>query len=383
MRTLIDPESPALKKATLWDKLMRIHWPLYLLALSAALIGVACIYSATWTSDRPEMRMAFQRQAMWVSIGAATSLVISLIDYKKLLHFAWGYLVIGFALLVVTLAIGQEIHGAKSWINLGPMSLQPAEFTKICFILFLSWYLGLRGKDVKTFQTFFVSCAVMGAFMLLILKQPDLGSAAVFAPICFLMMFVAGVSKRWLIVGLMTGVVGFVMAFLFVLKEYQKLRLITFLNPGHDLAGAGYHLNQSKIAIGSGGLLGKGYMEGTQNMLGFLPRDVSFSDFIFSVIGEEFGFLGSGALVIGYALLLLTGLSIASRAKDTEGMLLCAGVVGMIFAHVFENIGMTIGVTPITGIPLPFISYGGTFILACFIGIGLMQSVHVHRGRLS
>jgi rod shape determining protein RodA len=362
-----------------FKKLRSFDWWLMLLSLLISAAGIAFIYSATWTSERSDLREAFQRQAVYVGVGMGLALIIGLIDYARLIKLRWVWAVLAVGLLVLVLAIGREVYGSKSWIILGPLSLQPAELTKIAYIVFLSGFLASRGKEITTFKTFCLACMAMGTMMLLILKQPDLGSAAVFAPITFCMMWVGGVAKRWLLLGALVGVIGFAGAFVFVLKPYQKARLMTFLQPELDVRGAGYHLHQSKIAIGSGGLAGKGFREGTQNMLGFLPRNVSFSDFIFSVIGEEFGFIGGAALIGAFSVLLLFGLRIAMRARDMAGSLIATGVVALLFAHIFENIGMTIGVTPITGIPLPFISYGGTFVLACFMGIGLLQSVNVHQ----
>lgn len=368
-----------MKRLTIREKLGNFDWTLLLVVLLCALAGIACIYSATWISEREELRMAYQRQAFWAGIGLVACLIVSLIDYQLFFKWVWIFFGAAIGMLILVLLIGREVHGAKSWLGIGSLTVQPAEFAKICFIIFLAWYLAKQGKEVRSLTTFVVSCGAMGLFMLLILKQPDLGSAAVFIPMAFAMMFVAGVAKRWLALGGLLGLIGAVMAFFFVLKPYQRARLTTFFNPTLDVSGAGYHLNQSKIAIGSGGFSGKGFMEGTQNMLGFLPRDVSFSDFIFSVIGEEFGFVGGVALILAFAFILFNALKISMRARDLEGSLVATGVVMLFFAHIFENIGMTIGVTPITGIPLPFISYGGSFILSCFIAIGLLQSVHIHR----
>ncbi|MBX7157300.1 MAG: rod shape-determining protein RodA [Verrucomicrobiae bacterium] len=368
-----------MKRLTLRQKLENLDWVLLFVVVLCAVAGIACIYSATWISERPELRVAYQRQAFWAAIGLVACFIVSLIDYQLFLKWVWIFFGGAIAVLLLVLLVGREVHGAKSWLAIGSLSVQPAEFTKVCFIIFLAWFLTKQGKNVRSLSTFLISCAVMGVFMILILKQPDLGSAAVFIPIAFAMMFVGGVAKRWLALGGVLGVVGAVLAFFFKLKPYQKARLATFLNPSLDVSGAGYHLNQSKIAIGSGGLSGKGFMEGTQNMLGFLPRDVSFSDFIFSVIGEEFGFIGGVALILAFTFILFSALRISMRSRDLEGSLVATGVVMLFFAHIFENIGMTIGVTPITGIPLPFISYGGSFVLSCFIAIGLLQSVHIHR----
>ncbi len=364
---------------TLPRKLAALDWPLILVAVGLAIGGICAIYSATWISERADLREAHIRQAWWVGAGLAACLATSLIDYRHWLHFAWAFLALGVALLVLVLAIGVEINYAKSWILIGGQSVQPAEFTKLAFIIFLAWFLSRPHGRVRSFFTFATVCAVMALFMGLILQQPDLGSAAVFAPIAFAMMFVAGVAFRWLLLGIFSAAGGFIFAFFFLFDLYQRNRIIAFLNPDIDPRGASYHLIQSKIAIGSGGLTGKGFMEGTQNLLGFLPRDVSFSDFIFAVVGEDFGFRGAVILLAGLAFVLFSGLRAAAASRDMPGALLATGVVALLFAHIFENIGMTIGVTPITGIPLPFVSYGGSFVLTCFLGVGIIQSVRVHR----
>jgi len=364
---------------SLVEKIARVDWLLLAVAGLAVASGVVFIYSATWTSDSPELRDYYARQLYHAMIGFGLCGVLAVIDYKNLLRLAPLILFAGYGMLLAVLLFGTEVNNARSWFEWGFLRLQPAELVKIALVIFLAWFLPWRGEKVKNFWTFAIGSAVAGGCMALVLKQPDLGSAMVFAPICFVMMFVAGVRKRWLFMGLVLGAVLAVYAYLFLLEEYQRDRLTSFLYPERDPEGRGYHVLQSIKAIGSGGMLGRGFMEGKQSILGFLPKDVSFSDFIFSVIGEEFGFLGSVIMLSVFAIILLMGLNIAVRARDLQGALLATGVCTMFFTHIFENIGMTIGVTPITGIPLPFISYGGTFVVTCLAGIGLLQSVHIHR----
>lgn len=360
------------------EKIARVDWLLLLVAALAVCSGIVFIYSATWTSDNPELRDYYVKQLYHALVGFGLCGTLSLIDYRRLLRLAPLVLLAGYGLLVAVLLFGTEVNNAKSWFEWGFIRLQPAELVKLALILFLAWFLSRRGEKVDNFWTFACCCAATGGCMGLVLKQPDLGSAMVFAPICFVLMFVAGVRRRWLFMGLVLGAVIAVYAYLFLLEEYQRDRLTSFLYPERDPEGRGYHVLQSIKAIGSGGMLGRGFMEGKQSILGFLPKDVSFSDFIFSVIGEEFGFLGSVILLSAFAIILLMGLNIAVRARDPRGALVATGVCTMFFTHIFENIGMTIGVTPITGIPLPFISYGGTFVVTCLAGIGLLQSVHIH-----
>lgn len=360
------------------DKIARVDWLLLLVASLAVGSGVVFIYSATWTSDNPELREYYARQLYHALIGFGLCGTLALVDYRRLLKLAPLILLGGYGLLVAVLLFGTEVNNARSWFEWGFVRLQPAELVKLALVLFLAWFLPWRGEKADNFWTFAWCCAATGGCMALVLKQPDLGSAMVFAPICFVLMYVAGVKRRWLFMGIILGTVVAVYAYLFLLEEYQRDRLTSFLYPERDPEGRGYHVLQSIKAIGSGGMLGRGFMEGKQSILGFLPKDVSFSDFIFSVIGEEFGFLGSVILLSAFAIILLMGLNISVRSRDLRGALVGTGVCTMFFTHIFENIGMTIGVTPITGIPLPFISYGGTFVVTCLAGIGLLQSVHIH-----
>jgi rod shape determining protein RodA len=363
----------------LLEKIGRIDWLLLLVVTLAVGAGVVFIYSATWTSENPELRLYHARQLSYGLLGLGVCGALSLIDYHRILRLAPLVLIIGYGLLVAVLVFGTETHGSKSWFDWGVVRLQPAELAKLALIIFLAWFLGRRAEKAREFSTFFWASAATGGCMGLVVKQPDLGSALVFAPVAFVMMYVAGVRKRWLLMGVIVGVVGAIFAYAFVLKGYQQDRLTSFLYPERDPEGRGYHVLQSIKAVGSGGMFGRGFMEGKQSILGFLPKDVSFSDFIFSVVGEEFGFVGSVILLSVFAIILLMGLNIAVRAIDLQGALLAVGVCTMLFTHIFENIGMTIGVTPITGIPLPLISYGGTFVVTCLAGIGLLQSVQIHR----
>jgi rod shape determining protein RodA len=282
----------------------------------------------------------------------------------------------------------RPINGATHWIHVGPLSLQPAELCKISYIFLAAAILLHREKELKNFSTFALTLAVALLPMALILKQPDLGSAAVFLPIAFVMMFVGGVRLRYLLVPLALG--GLVVAYTYFgvyqrgwhipgLREYQLNRIKTFYNPNLDPKGTGWTINQSLLAIGSGGFTGKGWCNGTQNVLGYLPKNIAYNDFIFSVIGEEEGFLGGAAIIVLEGIILLSCLRVAAAARDQTGVLMACGVAAMLFTHVFVNIGMTSQVVPITGIPLPFISYGGTFLVICLTAMGLVQSVWIHR----
>ncbi len=280
---------------------------------------------------------------------------------------------------MLVLAVGKTVHGSRSWLGLGGLGIQPAEFVKLTVIVAVAYYLFHRSSEMRRrWGTVMTALALTGVPVLLILAQPDLGSAMVLIPICLTLALIAGVRVKHLALLILAGVLVAPLAWT-QLKSYQKDRLLVFLDPDRDPTGAGWNLNQSLIAVGSGGLTGKGYLQGTQNLLGYLPRTVASNDFLFSVIAEEKGFIGSVAVVGIYAVILFRGLRIAGQARDRLGLLVATGVVAMLFCHVFINIGMTIGLMPITGLPLPLLSYGGSFVLASMTALGLLQNVWIHR----
>jgi rod shape determining protein RodA len=313
----------------------------------------------------------------------------------------WFYYSCALALLVMVLAVGRMMYGSKRWLNFFGMSLQPSEAAKLALLMTIAWYLSRPGLDMKRWSTIGVVLALTVVPVALILKQPDLGTAIVCLPIAFSMLFIGGVSLRkfglLVLAGLLAG--GFLLGSVLVprwmgmdeesqkrvftrvthLKEYQWRRLVVFVDPASDRKGAGYNSWQSSIAVGSGGLTGKGYMQGTQSSLGYLPRTVASTDFIFAVIGEELGFAGGVGVLGLFAVIIACGMQAAAQARDRLGRLICTGVTAMMFAHVFVNIAMTIGAMPVTGIPLPLVSYGGSFMLCMMASLGLMQSVYCRR----
>jgi len=371
----------------LFSKLGRFHWPLFLLVLALCCASVAFVHSATYFAEGEAHNMWIS-QICWLGIGMAVFFVVALIDYHLWIEHAWilfaGVLLMLFLVLIPHVGISHL--GARRWLGYGSASIQPAELTKPAVILMLAWLLCKVPQ-----RGFKMCCQVAGLIAVpvgLILLQPDLGSASVLFPIAFAMMYVAGVRKRYLALPVLfiLAVVGYTYFGVHLhgwrvpgLKDYQMERIQVFYDPSRDPLNRGWTINQSLIAIGSGGLNGKGFLKGTQNMLGFLPRNISYNDFIFAVIGEDFGFRGGAALICTLTAVLLTCVFIASRADDNAGALLVSGIVALLFTHFFVNIGMTIKVVPITGIPLPFISYGGTFLVICLAAIGLVQSVWIHR----
>jgi rod shape determining protein RodA len=282
-------------------------------------------------------------------------------------------------LLVLVLVAGVKVYGARRWLGFGHFGIQPAEIAKLATLVAISYYLFHRTLEARRqLSTVWVAFVVAGVPLVLIMLEPDLGSALVLLPICFGLLLVAGVRVKHLVLVIALGLVLAPFAWLHM-KDYQRNRLTVFLHPNKDPLGDGWNLNQSLISVGSGGWSGKGYLQGTQNLLGYLPSTVAPNDFLFSVIAEEKGFVGSLGVLGLYAVILFSGLRIAANARDRLGMLLATGVVVMLFFHIFINVGMTIGLMPVTGLPLPLLSYGGSFVLASMTALGLLQNVWIHR----
>jgi rod shape determining protein RodA len=304
-------------------------------------------------------------------------LVIAFVEYRFYTDFAYIVYTTAVVLLILVLGYGIITSGAQRWVKMGPLTFQPSEFVKLSLILalakFFQRYPGREGYSLKNLAFPFF---LLFLPMILILKQPDLGTAIILFLVFFSILIF--VKVRWS--SLITlGVIGISILPLIwrFLKDYQKRRIITFFNPDLDPLGASYHLIQSKIAVGSGGILGKGFMKGTQCKLGFLPEQ--HTDFIFSALGEEWGLVGCFIVISLYFLLILWGLRIAIGSKDRFGAVLSFGVVAMLFWHTFINIGMVLGLMPVVGIPLPLLSYGGSFLLSTLIGIGLLLNVSMRR----
>ena len=361
------------------DLLRRMDWWLTVTIVALMAISVCFIYSASYRGPGQPMPRYYQMQMVWFGIGLAVYIAMALVDYRRVCQWAPVWYTMAVGALVLVLVAGAKVYGARRWMGWGSFGIQPSEIAKLAIIASVSYYLFHRSSEARRhWGTVAGVLALVAVPIALIVLQPDLGSAMVLVPICLALMFVAGVRGKHLV---LVVVVGLALAPLgwMQLRDYQKARLTVFLNPDKDPLGAGWNLNQSLIAVGSGGLTGKGYLQGTQNLLGYLPRTVAPNDFLFSVIAEETGFIGS-ALVLGlYGILLLRGLQIAMHAQDRLGSLLATGVVAMLFFHVFINIGMTIGLMPIKGLPLPLLSHGGSFVLATMMALGLVQSVWIHR----
>jgi rod shape determining protein RodA len=350
-------------------------WMLFGAALILSLIGLVEIYSATEATNGETYLI---RQAVRICIGLLFLFVAASIDYRSLSeHIPWIYIV-SVVVLIVTLIIGKVVSGSKSWLAVaGSSRFQPSELIKIVVVIALARYLSdLRSSRYLGFADIAKAVMVCGVPLGLVALQPDLGTALTFMPVLAFGLFVRGIKP----VAIVSLVVIFLLALpaaWLVLKPYQQDRILTFISPERDPRGAGYQVIQSKIAIGSGGLYGKGVLNGTQNRLGFLPA--RHTDFILSVIGEELGFVGISVTLGLLAFILFRAISTAKTARDNLGMFIVMGVVGILFFHMVVNVGMVIGFMPITGIPLPFVSYGGSSVLMAFTALGLVLNVRRRR----
>ncbi len=365
--------------APLLKKLASINWLLVVLMYLLLGFGLYAIYSATWMREADYLVSAWRKQAVWIAIGTVFFFVTALIHYKYVIWAAIPIYVSGLIFLVLTRFFGKIAGGARSWLEVGPLNFQPSQIALLGGILVLALILS-KLVELHPLIRIGICGAVVAVPCLLIVLQPDLGSAIVWIPVFMIMLFLGGIQMRYIILLCLLGALMLPIVYYFGLQEYQQARITTFLNPDLDPQGDAWTINQSLNAIGSGGWDGKGFKApNTLNEMGFLPSTIVHNDFIFAVIAEQHGFLGGTLLLISFALLLLTMLFIGFFARDRLGVLLVAGITGVVFTHVLMNIGMTISVTPITGLPLPFISYGGTFALLLMFCFGLIQSVWIHR----
>jgi rod shape determining protein RodA len=367
-------------------KLIAMNWLLLVIAVGLSIFGVMAIYSATYMREEVYLTEMWRRQIVWLAIGIVVFFVAALVDYRAWLNHVSFPLIMylgGLGFLVLTHFIGRTTFGARSWLEIGPISFQPAQLAVISTLLLISWLLANTENWVGLWPTIgrILSCgAIIAPPWILILIQPDLGECLVWIPAVLALLYVGRVPKRYLLVMIIVAIAVVPVVANFGLKAYQRERLTTFLNPDYDPQGAGWTINQSLIAIGSGGFYGKGFTApNTQVQLGFLPSTIVHTDFIFAAIGEQLGFVGTITLVSAFGALLLTGLLIAASATDDLGRLAAVGIITLIFTHVYMNIGMTISITPITGVPLPMISYCGSFLVLVLFALGVLESIWIHR----
>ncbi|WP_419919239.1 rod shape-determining protein RodA [Candidatus Poriferisocius sp.] len=358
-----------------------LHIDLLLILAVAGLtaIGIVAIYSTTRGRDPENFDTFFlDRQLLFGVAGALLMIFVAWMPYHELSKFAVAIYGVGILALIVVLGpLGQEVNGARSWFRVGDVQLQPSEFQKIVVIVAMAAFLS-RFEDHMDVTRVFLAVGMVAWPGLLVLLQPDVGTALIYVFIGFAMLLIGGIRLRQVIgIALIATTVVTLMINSNMLEEYQTNRLRTFVDPSSDITEAAFQQRQAQIAIGNGGVSGTGYGEGSQTLSGLVPQQ--HTDFIFTVIGEEFGFIGAAATLALYAILLLRILQAARLARDRLGTLICSGVFAMILFQMFEAVGMTLGITPITGIPLPLVSYGGSSAIATLIGIGLVINVRMRR----
>ena len=353
-----------------------IEWGILICTMLLIIVGLVALTSATQNSDYDELK----KQILWVCISIPVMLIIIFVDYETIAKISpvfYGIILI----LLVGVLFTEPINGATSWFNIGSFSLQPAEFAKIICILMLAFVITKiqrKGRDelsrVPKLLLVLLTFAVPTG---LIILQPDYGTALAFVMALIFMLFAAGIKKRYIITVVLIVVILLPLLYLSVLPEHAKTRIDVFLNPDLDPRGAGYNVIQSKLAIGAGELFGMGLFKGNQTQLGYLyPKT---TDFIFSMIAEEMGFIVAAGIIIVYVILITKAIYVAKTAKDDLGSYIAIGIAGVFFFHMVENIGMTMGLLPITGIPLPFVSYGGSSLLSNFIMIGIILNISGRR----
>lgn len=358
---------------TLRQKLWQMHWLFVLLLAATASVGFAMLYSAAGGNVDPWA----SRQMVRFGVGMGVLIVVAVIDIRLWLKYAYVFYLGTLALLVAVEFMGTEGKGAQRWLHLGYFGLQPSELMKIALVLALARrFHGTSIEDVRRIPSLLIPVALIAAPAALVLRQPDLGTALMLVITGAAIFFAAGVRIwKFMLVGI-SALAAMPVAWQF-LRDYQKQRVLTFLNPENDPLGSGYHIIQSKIAFGSGGIMGKGFMQGTQSHLNFLPE--MQTDFIFTMLAEEFGLAGGLALLGLYVVILIYGVAISLRCRTQFGRLVGIGVTATFFLYVFINMAMVMGLVPVVGVPLPLISYGGTAMMTLLFGFGLLMGTWVHR----
>jgi rod shape determining protein RodA len=392
------------------ERQSKVDWMLVAAVTGLMTIGVAFIYSATSVSETAQVIPIYKQrwflQMVWYCGGLTAAAILCLIDYHILARWSlvayWATILLLIAVLIP--GIGAMRFGARRWIDLGFFQIQPSEFAKLSFIFAQAHFLSRPADELRLTNVFWKGLGLMVLPFVIIMKEPDLGSALILIPAGLTMMFVAGVPVRYLrnlIIAVGALAVLILVDVLFAppnwqikLEDYQKRRLLVYFGRESVPPNAtpaeraearraqrnySYNVDQAMISVGSGGVFGKGWCKGTQNALGYLPRAVAHNDFIFSVIAEEKGFMGSVVVITLYSMVLFTGIRIAGQTRDRLGKLLAVGVVAMWFSHVFINIGMNIRLMPVTGVPLPLLSYGGSSVLCSLIAAGILQNVYMYR----
>ncbi|PCJ71877.1 MAG: rod shape-determining protein RodA [Rhodobiaceae bacterium] len=363
------------REMKLRDKFFEFNWGFLLLICAIASMGIAMLYSVAEGSFDPWA----SRQAIRFGAGLVILFVVAFVDIKVWMSLAYPAFGVALLLLIAVEFVGFRGMGAQRWIDFGVIQLQPSELIKITLILALARYFhGLTLDQVSRIRFLIVPAVMIALPFWLTLRQPDLGTAVLIVVVGVTLLFMAGLAWRYFVLGGI-GVIGAVPVAWSTLHDYQRQRVLTFLDPESDPLGAGYHILQSKIALGSGGVFGKGFMEGTQSHLSFLPE--KHTDFIFTMLAEELGLVGGLTLLGLYFMVLMFGITVGLQTRNQFGRLLAMGITINFFLYVFINIAMVMGLLPVVGVPLPLVSYGGTAMLTLMLGFGLLMSVYIHRNQ--
>jgi rod shape determining protein RodA len=368
------PYAAARRTLSIIDKLYEINWGLVLLITIIASVGFAMLYSVAGASFSPWAG----KQMVYFAAGLVLLIAAAVTDIRFWMSIAYPAYAVSLVLLVAVIFVGHSALGAQRWLSIGPIEVQPSELMKIALILALARFLhGLSIEDVSRPLRLLIPLVMIAMPAYLVLKQPNLGTTIILVADGVSLLFLAGLSWWWIAPALGAVATAVPLAWRFFLHDYQKQRVMTFLDPESDSLGAGWNLTQSKIAIGSGGLSGKGFLQGSQSRLNFLPE--KHSDFIITNFAEEFGFVGSVALLLLFAVVIGYGVQIAASARSQFGRLIAMGLTLNFFFYILINGAMVMGLIPVVGIPMPLISYGGTAMLSVMFGFGILMSVHVHR----
>lgn len=352
-----------------------LDWPLVVSVTVLCILGITNLYSATNPTAQSELYIT---QLYWLAFGAGSAALVAAVDYRYIERH--GYLIFGFGvvLLMLVLLIGNEINGARRWLNLFFFNLQPSEPMKLLLVIALAKYLHNDPRtEGRTLKDLIIPGAITAVPMMLILRQPDLGTTMVLGLIFFTLMVMTRLKPRSMLTLVITGVLALPLSWSYLLHDYQRRRIMSFLDPESDPLGAGWHARQSLIAIGSGGWFGKGFMQSTQNQNGFLP--FQHTDFPFPIFCEEHGFVGAVLLLFLFLFLILWCIRISSHARDRFGAVVSMGVASILFWQVFINLGMVTGLLPVSGVTLPLISYGGSSVLTILLGLGLVLNISLRR----
>jgi rod shape determining protein RodA len=356
---------------------------LQLVVYAALLVAIGLVMAYTNSVENGstplEAGTTFTRGLMWAGIAAIVFVLTTMFDYRWLKTLSWPAYALQLGLLVLTLAIGDGVGNSARWITLGPLTFQFSELAKILMIIVLANYLAGRSQRLDSIRTILGACVLVAPPLALVMLQPDLGTSLVFAAILIGMLWMSGASMKWLATMAAAVIAMVPIAWTYLLRDYQKERLTSFLNPKPDITDSGYQLYQSQIAVGSGGWFGRGLTNGTQAQGDFLP--VQSTDFVFSVLAEELGFIGAIVLFLLFILLLWRVLVAGWRSRDPFGTLFSAGIASMVLFQLFVNVGMVMGIMPITGIPLPFVTHGGASLVSIAVGLGILQSINIRQTR--